>query len=117
MSEGTVEDEQLVLFESHDGVAVITLEDPLFPRRLFAIELPPHLLFVRGDQVGSLTFLVKEQSHLFENQIAPLTELIRMDLMLRSQLRKRLLFFKKFKDEFRFEGCRIVLFHGGSDPP
>lgn len=31
------------------GVTVITLEDPLFPRRLFAIELPPHLLFVRGD--------------------------------------------------------------------
>ncbi|MEA2631335.1 MAG: processing protein [Chloroflexota bacterium] len=31
------------------GVAVITLEDSRFPRRLFAIELPPHLLFVRGD--------------------------------------------------------------------
>ena len=34
------------------GVTVITLEDPLFPRRLFAIELPPHLLFVRGDPLA-----------------------------------------------------------------
>jgi DNA processing protein len=39
------------------GVAVITLEDPLFPRRLFAIELPPHLLFVRGDPAAM------EQAH------------------------------------------------------
>ncbi len=31
------------------GVSVVTLEDPLFPPRLYAIELPPHLLFVRGD--------------------------------------------------------------------
>ncbi len=31
------------------GVAVVTLEDASFPRRLYAIELPPHLLFVRGD--------------------------------------------------------------------
>jgi DNA processing protein len=31
------------------GVTVITLESAAFPRRLLAIELPPHLLFVRGD--------------------------------------------------------------------
>ena len=31
------------------GVTVLTLESPAFPRRLLAIELPPHLLFVRGD--------------------------------------------------------------------
>jgi DNA processing protein len=31
------------------GVTVLTLEHEAFPRRLLAIELPPHLLFVRGD--------------------------------------------------------------------
>src|SRR5215471_3067357 len=68
------------------------------------------LLFMSGDQVGGLTFLVKERGHLFKNQVAPLAELIRMDLMLRSQLRKRLLFFEKLKHELGFEGCRVVLF-------
>jgi DNA processing protein len=31
------------------GVTVLTVESPTFPRRLLEIELPPHLLFVRGD--------------------------------------------------------------------
>jgi DNA processing protein len=31
------------------GLAVLTLEDERFPARLLAVELPPHLLFVRGD--------------------------------------------------------------------
>ena len=31
------------------GLIVATLEDEAFPRRLLAIELPPHLLFIRGD--------------------------------------------------------------------
>jgi DNA processing protein len=31
------------------GVAVITLDDPTFPARLRAIEMPPHVLFVEGD--------------------------------------------------------------------
>jgi DNA processing protein len=31
------------------GVTALTLDDEAFPRRLLAIELPPHLLFVRGD--------------------------------------------------------------------
>ena len=48
------------------------------------------LLFVGGDQIDGLTFLIKERGHLFKNQVAPLTELIRMDLMLGSQLRERL---------------------------
>ncbi len=32
------------------GLAVITLEDPAYPRRLLEIEMPPHVLFVRGDR-------------------------------------------------------------------
>src|SRR6185295_9055485 len=75
------------------------------------------LLLMSSEQISGLTLFVKERIHLAENQIAPLAELIGMDLMLGSQLRKRLLFFKKFEDEFGFEGCRIVLFHGGSNPP
>ena len=35
------------------GVTALTLDDPAFPRRLLAIELPPHLLFVRGE-VGAM---------------------------------------------------------------
>jgi DNA processing protein len=31
------------------GLTVVTLEDPAYPRRLYEIEMPPHLLFVRGD--------------------------------------------------------------------
>jgi hypothetical protein len=38
------------------------------------------LMLVRSYQVGGLTLLVKERGHLFENQVAPLTELIGMDL-------------------------------------
>lgn len=36
------------------GLAVLTLEDDRFPSRLLAIELPPHLLFIRGD-AGALS--------------------------------------------------------------
>jgi DNA processing protein len=39
------------------GVTVLTLESVAFPRRLLAIELPPHLLFVRGDPAAM------EQAH------------------------------------------------------
>ena len=39
------------------GVTVLTLESAAFPRRLLAIELPPHLLFVRGDPAAM------EQAH------------------------------------------------------
>ena len=31
------------------GVEVVTLEETLYPHRLAAIELPPHVLFVRGE--------------------------------------------------------------------
>lgn len=31
------------------GLLVVTLDDPTYPLRLQAIELPPHALFVRGD--------------------------------------------------------------------
>jgi DNA processing protein len=31
------------------GLAILTLEDPEYPRRLRAIEMPPPLLFLRGD--------------------------------------------------------------------
>ena len=31
------------------GIEVVTVEEPLYPHRLGAIALPPHLLFVRGD--------------------------------------------------------------------
>jgi DNA processing protein len=31
------------------GVEIVTTEDAAYPRRLLAIELPPHVLFVRGD--------------------------------------------------------------------
>jgi DNA processing protein len=31
------------------GLTVVTLEEPAYPRRLYEIEMPPHLLFVRGD--------------------------------------------------------------------
>ena len=31
------------------GLAIVTVEDPEYPPRLRAIELPPHVLFVRGD--------------------------------------------------------------------
>ena len=31
------------------GVAVVTLDDPAYPARLRAIEMPPHVLFVEGD--------------------------------------------------------------------
>jgi DNA processing protein len=31
------------------GVAIVSADDPAFPSRLRAIELPPHVLFVRGD--------------------------------------------------------------------
>jgi DNA processing protein len=31
------------------GVEVVTTEDPGYPSRLFAIEMPPHVLFVRGS--------------------------------------------------------------------
>jgi DNA processing protein len=31
------------------GLTVLTLDDPRFPARLLAVEMPPHLLFVRGD--------------------------------------------------------------------
>ncbi len=31
------------------GVRVVTLGDPVYPARLRAIELPPHVLFARGD--------------------------------------------------------------------
>ncbi|HSK53107.1 MAG TPA: DNA-processing protein DprA [Clostridia bacterium] len=31
------------------GIEVVTVEEPPYPHRLAAIELPPHLLFVRGD--------------------------------------------------------------------
>ncbi len=30
------------------GLTVVTLEDAAYPRRLFEVEMPPHLLFVRG---------------------------------------------------------------------
>ena len=32
-----------------EGIDVVTLEEPLYPHRLAAIALPPHLLFVKGD--------------------------------------------------------------------
>ena len=32
-----------------EGVDVVTLEEPLYPHRLAAIALPPHLLFVKGN--------------------------------------------------------------------
>lgn len=31
------------------GLRIVTLEDPAYPVRLLAIEMPPHVLFVRGD--------------------------------------------------------------------
>lgn len=31
------------------GIDILTTEDPAYPRRLLSIELPPHVLFVRGD--------------------------------------------------------------------
>jgi DNA processing protein len=31
------------------GIEVVTLEEPLYPHRLAAVELPPHVLFVQGD--------------------------------------------------------------------
>ena len=31
------------------GLPVVTVEDPAYPRRLAAIEMPPHVLFVLGD--------------------------------------------------------------------
>jgi DNA processing protein len=31
------------------GIDVVTVEEPLYPHRLGAIALPPHVLFVRGD--------------------------------------------------------------------
>lgn len=31
------------------GIEVVTVEEPLYPHRLAAIALPPHVLFVRGD--------------------------------------------------------------------
>jgi DNA processing protein len=31
------------------GVAVVTLDDPVYPARLRAIEMPPHVLFVEGN--------------------------------------------------------------------
>ena len=31
------------------GLAVVTIEDPAYPARLAAIEMPPHLLYVLGD--------------------------------------------------------------------
>jgi DNA processing protein len=31
------------------GLRVVTLEEAAFPQRLLAVEMPPHLLFVRGD--------------------------------------------------------------------
>ena len=34
---------------SREGLVVVTLEDAAFPARLLAIEMPPHVLFVRGD--------------------------------------------------------------------
>jgi DNA processing protein len=34
-----------------EGLTVVTLEDETFPARLRAIEMPPHLLYVRGDPV------------------------------------------------------------------
>jgi DNA processing protein len=35
------------------GIEVVTVEEPLYPHRLAAIELPPHVLFVQGD-LGAL---------------------------------------------------------------
>ena len=32
-----------------DGIEVVTVEEPLYPHRLAAIALPPHVLFVRGN--------------------------------------------------------------------
>ena len=32
-----------------EGIDVVTLEEPLYPHRLAAIALPPHLLFAKGD--------------------------------------------------------------------
>jgi DNA processing protein len=34
------------------GLSVLTLEDARFPPRLLAVELPPHLLFTRGDPMA-----------------------------------------------------------------
>jgi DNA processing protein len=34
------------------GLSVLTLEDARFPPRLLAVELPPHLLFIRGDPMA-----------------------------------------------------------------
>src|SRR5919198_1202028 len=31
------------------GVSIVSADDPAYPARLRAIELPPHVLFVRGD--------------------------------------------------------------------
>ena len=31
------------------GLATVTLEDPTYPRRLLSLEMPPHVLFVRGS--------------------------------------------------------------------
>ena len=31
------------------GLTVVTIEDPAYPARLGAIEMPPHLLYVLGD--------------------------------------------------------------------
>jgi DNA processing protein len=37
------------------GVTVVTLDDPDYPARLRAIEMPPHVLFVRGDPAAMST--------------------------------------------------------------
>ncbi len=34
------------------GLSVVTMEDPAYPARLAAIEMPPHLLYVLGDRAA-----------------------------------------------------------------
>lgn len=75
------------------------------------------LALVRGDDIRSVVFLVKERRQFFERSIAPLPQLIRMNLMLGCQLRKRLGLFEQFEDEFGFEGRSVLLSHGGLVPP
>jgi DNA processing protein len=46
----TVQRAPVILTQIVDaGLDILTTDDPSFPARLLAIELPPHVLFVRGD--------------------------------------------------------------------
>lgn len=75
------------------------------------------LALMCGDQIRGVIFLVKERRQFFQGRTAPLPQLIRMNLMLGCQLRKRFGFFEQFKDEFSFKGRSVLLSHGDLHPP